>query len=380
MLYRNIFVVLLVVASVSSCSNDSHKEADKEENGHGENVIEFSEKQQATVGLRTEVIKRERFGQVIKSTARIMPSKGDEQIVSAAISGVVNLASADVTEGVSVANGERLASVVSEGLADNDLKVKYQAVAAEYNRAKDIYERKKALVAERIVSQSDFAEATALYKSAEAEYNSYRKNFSSGSQSVVSPMSGFVKQIFVSNGEYVEAGTPLFVVTQSGKLTVSADVQPKYFSVLPSIVSANFRQLGTQEVFSLEELDGKLLSYSKAVSDENPMLTVVFQINNTGTLLPGGFLETYIKTQSSASVLTVSRDAVVEEMGAYFVFVQTGKDDFEKRVVSLGETDGKRAVVESGIKEGERIVVNGAVMLKLSQSTGTIDPHTGHSH
>ncbi|MCK7461958.1 MAG: hypothetical protein MZU84_07820 [Sphingobacterium sp.] len=53
---------------------------------------------------------------------------------------------------------------------------------------------------------------------------------------------------------------------------------------------------------------------------------------------------------------------------------------FEKREVLPGVTDGIRTEILKGIFENERIVTQGAVFIKLAQSTGTLDAHSGHVH
>ena len=70
----------------------------------------------------------------------------------------------------------------------------------------------------------------------------------------------------------------------------------------------------------------------------------------------------------------------VEEMGAFFVFVQITPELFEKRPVKKGATDGFRTQIIEGISENERIVSKGAVLVKLAQAAGALDIHSGHVH
>ena len=96
--------------------------------------------------------------------------------------------------------------------------------------------------------------------------------------------------------------------------------------------------------------------------------------------MSGSFIETFIKTQSQTETLTVSNEAIVEEMGNYFVYVQLTPELFEKRPVKTGVTDGIRTEITDGVSQGERIVGKGAILVKLAQSAGAIDPHAGHVH
>lgn len=50
-------------------------------------------------------------------------------------------------------------------------------------------------------------------------------------------------------------------VADNSKVYIKADLQPKYYSVLKDIVSANIKNINDDKVYSLEDLSGRLLSY-----------------------------------------------------------------------------------------------------------------------
>ena len=149
---------------------------------------------------------------------------------------------------------------------------------------------------------------------------------------------------------------------------------------MKNISTATFKSRVSSETYELEELDGKLLSYSRSTSIDDPLLAVTFQIANSKELLSGSFMDIAIRTIQPEKRLTVPTDALIEQMGNYFVFVQLTPEYFEKREVTLGESDGIRTAILSGIKENERIVSKGAGLLKLAQATGKLDAHDGHNH
>jgi hypothetical protein len=70
----------------------------------------------------------------------------------------------------------------------------------------------------------------------------------------------------------------------------------------------------------------------------------------------------------------------MEEQGIYFVYIQKTPELFEKREVTTGSSDGIRIEIIRGLADNERIVSKGAILIKLSQSTGTLDAHSGHVH
>lgn len=344
------------------------------------NGATFTKEQSWKVNFSTEPCRVEPFGQVIKTMAQVMPAQGDEQIITAKTSGIVLLAGNDIVVGKSVSKGQRLFSVESGDFVDNNLSVRYQEASSEYERAKSEYERKKELAKDKIVSESELQRAKSEYDKAVAAYKNYSRGFSGGKSGVSSPMSGYLKQIYVQHGQYVEAGAPIASVSQNKNLTIRANVQSKYYPLLSRIASANFKLSDGSGVYSLEELGGKVLSYGKATDVNNPQIPVTFQVNNTVDLLPGAFVETYIRTQSEQPIITIPSVALIEETGNYFVYVQLTPEYFEKREVTIGSTDGKRTEIKSGLTGSERVVAKGAILVKLAQASGKLDAHSGHHH
>ncbi|MDR2804569.1 MAG: efflux RND transporter periplasmic adaptor subunit [Dysgonamonadaceae bacterium] len=347
--------------------------------GNSNSVI-FTKEQSWKVDFSTEEIRREPFGQIIRTTGQIQPSQGDERIVTAKTGGIVSFANSDVVEGKAVGAGQTLFSIDGSAMADNNLSVRFAEAESEYNRAKTEYERKQELAKEDIVSQSDLLKSKTEFANAEANYSNLQRNFSSGKQAVASPISGYVTRVLVRNGQFAEAGQPVLVVSQNRNLFIKAELQPKYFDLLGNITSANFRILDKNRTCTLDDLSGHLVSFGKSTDLNNPLIPVVFQVNNKAGLLSGSFVELFIKTQTNAQAVTVPNEAIVEEMGNYFVYVQLTPEFFEKRTVKTGVTDGKRTEITEGVTEGERVVGKGAILVKLAQAAGAVDAHSGHMH
>jgi RND family efflux transporter MFP subunit len=370
----------ITVPNVTVYTNEHEAhEAAEEATISSSNGVVFTKEQSWKVDFATAEARREPFGQVIRTTAQIQPSQGDERIITAKAGGVA-LFNASIVEGKNVSTGQTLFTIDGSATADNNLAVRYAEAESEYNRAKAEYERKTELATANIVSQSDLLKAKTEFTTAEAAYNNLQRNFTAGKQPVSSPIDGFVTRVLVQNGQYVEMGQPVLVVSQNRDLFIKAELQPRYFDWLSHIISANIRILNSNHVYSLEELGGRILSYGKTADINNPLIPVTFQVNNKTGLLPGSFVELFIKTQTSAQAVTVPNEAIIEEMGACFVFVQLIPELFEKRAVKTGVTDGVCIEITEGITAGERVVSKGAIFVKLAQASGTLDAHAGHVH
>ncbi len=366
---------LMVFNEISDAQKDAHNKEI-----HHPNAVVFSKEMSWNVDFSTILVRRDFMGEVIHSIAQIQPSQGDDYTVSSKVSGIVNLISNTLVEGNTINAGQTICHIDASETPNNNLRVQYAQAVAEYNRAKSNYERLKNLEKDRLVTSSQMSEAKGEFESAEAVYKSLKTNFSSGSQSVTAPRSGFVKEILFNNGEYVNAGQSLLTITQNRSLYLIAQVQARYYEDLKNINGAVIKKINSDEKYSLEALNGRMISYSHQTSLENPLISVTFEINNVSHFLPGSFVEMFIKTNSRNKVLIVPVESVLEEMGLYFVYVQITPELFEKRQVVIGKTDGKNIEIKDGLKENERIVNHGVVLVKLQHSSGTIDPHAGHNH
>lgn len=396
-----IFSVAFVLGMVSACSHSDehhhdhdheheldehgheghdHEGHDHEHHHHGANVVEFSNAQGLKVGLTLEKVAPRAFGQVIKTSAQVLPSPEGASEAVAKASGVVRFSSSALVEGAAVKAGQQLCSIVSDGMADNNMSVRFAEASARYNSAKATYERKKNLAEDKIVSQSDLEAARAEYETAKAAYDNLKGNFSKNGAVVKAPISGYVQQIHASNGGFVEAGQPVFTISQNRDLQIRAEVQPRYYAALKNIDEVTIRVPGDEHVYTLKELGGSLVSYGKSTDAACPLVPVIFKVRNTGTLLSGSFVTLYMSTRSDHQAITVPNEGLVEEMGNFFVFVKVCDGEYEKRLVTIGSTDGLRTEILSGVNEGDIVVAHGASMVKLAQGAGALDPHAGHVH
>ena len=344
------------------------------------NTTVFTKEQSWKVDFATDFPRNEPFGQIIKTTAQVQSSQGDEIIVSAKTNGMVMISGNAVLEGKDVSKGQVLFSISGSEMADNNSSVRYAEAKNNLEKTKADYERATELAKDQIVSAKDLLSAKNQYDNAKAIFDNLNNNFSASGQSVKSPMSGFVKQVIVKNGAYVEAGQPIVIVAQNKTLLLNAEVQQKYAPMLGSIASANIRTVQDNQTYSLEQLNGKVLSFGKATNSDNFLIPVALQIDNVGNFTAGGFVEVYLKTVTNALALTVPTTSLLEDQGTYFVYVQVTPELFEKREVKIGATDGVRTEIKTGLNSGERVVTKGAILIKLAQATGTLDAHSGHVH
>ena len=363
---------------VYSDEHTAHHEAG-EHQIHTSNPAPFTKEKSWMIDFRTELVKAVPFGRIIKTVARVSSTQKGERIVSAKSSGIVVFSKNDIVEGMKVKKNQSLFRIESNGGLDDDLNTKYQQVLAEYVEAKADFERKTKLVKDKIVSESEYLKSKAVFKKIEATYKNLKKNYSGKGQKVRSSMNGYIKHLAVSSGQYVKAGDPVMIISENNSLYLKAEVQTRYYSALRNIVGANV-SIQDGKTYSVKDLNGKLISVANAVEEGSPLLSVLYKIDNSLDLIPGTYVNLYIKTESSNLGIVVPNTALVEEMGRFFVYIQKTPELFEKRLVEVGSNDGKSSQILKGIEVGERLATKGAVLIKLTQSSGAVDPHAGHVH
>ena len=357
--------------------HDAHEDAEEREI-KGANTVVFPKEMSWGIDFSIAEVVKTPLGNVIHTVAQVQPSLGDETLVVAKTDGLVALTGGALTEGSAVTASKAICIIDASATANNNLAAQQQQALVELNRAKAEYERVKSLREDKLALESDLASAKAAYESAEAAYKAMQKGFAQGKQTVTAPRAGYLKQLLVKNGQFVQAGEAIAVITQSRTLQLKAEVPASYYADLKSVSEASI--ITKNGSYTLAELSGRMLSYGRQVDVSAPLIPVIFEINNILDLLPGTFVEIYINTQAQDMKLCVPAEGVMEEMGNHSVYVQLTPELFEKRQVKIGVTNGILTEVVSGVTEGERVVGKGAVSLKLQQAAGGLDPHAGHNH
>ncbi len=358
---------------------DEHTALSKQAEAASSDEITYLKEQAWKVEFANAPVAKVAFSDIIKTNGQILSALGDEVMVTANASGIVHFSGNKSIVGSEVYNGANLFSISGGNLAENNLDANYKEAKANYDKSKADFERASELIKDNIISQKEFLQSKVTYENTQIIFNTKAKNYSSNGQSIYSPINGFIKNIFVSEGQYVEAGTPLVIISQNKKLVLQANVSQRYFSKLPSIASANFQTVGNEKVMNTQELNGKIISYGKSASANSPFIPLTFEIDNIGNIIPGSVAEVYLKTSNIPNALVVPISSLLEEQGSFYVYVQSSGESFQKREVKLGASDGINVQLLSGVTEGERVVTKGAYQIKLSTASGALPAH-GHEH
>ena len=341
---------------------------------HSDEII-FPKAQAAKTTFEVREIQPASFNQVVKTTGQVLAAPGDEAVIVATSNGVVSFSSNKLTEGTKVQKGQSLFQISSKDIAEGDY---YTKVKATYEAAKASYDRAEALVKDKIISQKEFESTKLEFENAKTAYNAVSNNKTAKGVSVNAPINGHMKNILVKEGEYITVGQPLATVSQNQRLVLRAEVSQRYYNAMQSVKSANFKTPYDNKVYSLEDLNGRLLSFGKTSNENSFFIPVSFEFDNKGEVIPGSFVEVYLISSPIENTLSIPVSALTNEMGIYYVYVQIDEEGYRKQEVALGANNGKEVQIIKGLHPGDRVVTQGAYQVKMASASGAI-PH-GHSH
>jgi len=371
--HNKLVVFNLDTVPVYHCDHDVQEKVQEHEN-----LIAYTKEQAWKTDFSTQPVVQRPFNQIIKTSGQVLPARGDEMMVPATASGMVKSGPADLVPGIRVQKGQWLFSIMTSDLSEDNLQTQISLALTTLEKAQSDFNRAEELIRENIISQKQYIEAQTVLAEATTRYKALTRNVTSGGKHIFSPNSGYLKTVYVHEGDYVTVGQPLAMISQNQRLVLKADVSPRYSSELPGVVSATFKTLYNNEVHDINALGGKLVSFGKTADNYTFYTPVFFEFDNGGEIIPGSFTEVYLKLANKPRTLTIPLTSLIDEAGTMYVYIQIDGELFEKREVKAGENDGRDVAILDGIREGERVVATGAIQVKMASLSSSI-PH-GHAH
>jgi cobalt-zinc-cadmium efflux system membrane fusion protein len=250
-------------------------------------------------------------------------------------------------------------------------------------------DRLEPLVEQGVVAQRRLDEANSALSIAESHLSSARRRKRSLGQSqlvggrgdgldVPSPIPGTVAEVLVAPGAWVTEGQPLARIVDRDQLWLDVSVPEAYVGGLGKVSGAWFQLEGVEG--ALDVPGSALVSVGTEIDAQTRTLPVRFQIDNARReLFAGMTTQAHLVVDTPQLITAIPVEALVEDGGTDVVYVQTGGESFERRMVELGIRDGDHIAVLDGVAPGEWVVARGAHSVKLASSSTAAIGH-GHAH
>lgn len=324
-----------------------------------------------------EIVEPAPFKEVIRTRGEILPATNSQAVIIAPMSGSITFAN-NIVAGKRIGKSEVIGHITNIGLEDN-IASKHTKLEAEYNRTKENYELNKELAKDKIVSEEALRDSYAAYITARENFNSLANIYTKDGVRINAPANSTITSILVSENQYVQAGEIIATATIAKENMLKAEVSKYNYSLIDAIVDANFIPEYSKNVYSVIGEGGAKIVGNIATKENSAYIPIYFSLPNNKNVIPFSYAEVYVIVGSKSDVISVPVEAIAENEGLNWVYVQLCGEKFEKRDVILGGGDGERRVVLSGLEPGDIVVTVGSAKVRQSETSGAEIPH-GHTH
>ena len=295
--------------------------------------------------------------------------------------------------GMPVAAGQIIAYLVPKlgGEADvAGLELGVTRAASARDLARQERQRLDALWRQRSVPYREVLQARSADEVADAELAAARKRLAQVERTpegeaagvpVRSPIAGVVARVDVAPGGFVEEGDHLFHLVDAERLWLEARVAEADIGEIQRPEGAWFRVHGFDSVFEVTPRTGaRLVAFGALVDPESRTVPVIFAFPRPDPRLRvGQTVSARVFTGDEQHALAVPTGALVNDAGTEVVYVQTGGERFERRLVRTGLRDGPHVAIKEGLSPGDRVVTRGAYLVHLAAGAPAEAGH-GHAH
>ncbi|MDP2853441.1 MAG: efflux RND transporter periplasmic adaptor subunit [Smithellaceae bacterium] len=364
--------------------NKGEKPADGYSGGGG-SIAYLKEQQWVVDFMVAQPVKRD-LGSFVTTTGELVPVSNAEATVAAPLSGIISTTKQLPFIGKKVAKGEVVAMIDPPIRPDGGIGQLEAAYAEAKNRvalAQKEYGRATRLHEARIAPLKRVEEAEMTLSSARAALEPLEKAMGSvqgeggGRIAVRAPVSGTVVEVTAGAGKGVEAGQSILRIVNTSTLWLKANIPATEIGATGKSLNATFTVAGLTEKFK----PSRLVSVGDMLDPQTRTLPVFFEVPNpSGRLKVGLFANVSLRIGSVIGALAVPKDALIEDEGRWFVFIQTSGEAFDRREVKTGVEDGGFVQISSGLKGDERVATRGAYYVKQAESAAKGGADQGHGH
>ena len=340
--------------SPGSCPvcNMSLIKVEKQNNEHAQqegNFITIEKQQQQLAGIKTDTVK---FQTIIPASTILGTVAIDEEqvtTISSRVKGRIDKLYIK-TSGEYIRKGNPVYAIYSEQLFADEKEF----LALSEKRTNNTTENE---LLDDMLSASK--NKLLLWGLSEKQIAELEKSKSASQQIIFyAQTEGYVTEILVKEGAYVEAGTLLFKLTELNQVWIDAQV---YSNEIEKISGSSSFQIFS-ETYPDEIYEGRLVFSNPSVEDGRKVQLLRLKVDNSKNKLIPGMMVYVSPKQNSKPVLAVPKSAVLlEKMKT--VWVLAHENTFEQRMVKTGAENKFWIEITSGLKQGDIVVTEGAYLI-----------------
>ena len=274
-----------------------------------------------------------------------------------------------VDSGTWVRAGQVLAVIDRSVQAQQAAQLAAQIDAARANAAlaQSNYERALALQGRGFISKAEIDAkrsardaANAQVRVAQAQLGATRAQI--GQLDVVAPTAGLVMARNVELGQIVGPGSgALFRLAEGGAMELRAQLSQQDLTFVHVGMPAQVTPVGSDRSFA-----GAVWQVSPMIDPQSRLGQVRISVPYDTSMRPGGFAEARIGAGTTTAPLLPQSAVLSDEKGNY-VYIINGKNEVERRNITIGEVDESGVTIASGLSGNEAVVLSAGPFLNPGQ-------------
>ncbi|SFT05871.1 efflux RND transporter periplasmic adaptor subunit [Sphingobacterium wenxiniae] len=369
---KNIILIINIALLLTSCGNDNKQSDAENEQPTQENTLTLTDEQYKNAAIETAKIFTSNISSVLRLNGKIDVPPQSLVSVSVPLGGY--LKSTKLLPGMHIRKGDPLA--VMEDIQYIQLQQDYLTTKAQLSLTESEYNRQKELNQSKATSDKVFEQARTNYqtqlvllKSLEEKLKliglnpqRIRTGTISKSINIYSPISGFVSEVNVNIGKYVNPSDILFELVNPNDIHLKLTVFEKDINKL----DVGQKLLAYSNNHPQTKYPLEVILISKNISGQNAAEVHCQFEQYDKNLLPGMFMNAEIEVSAhNANVLP--EEAIVRFENKHYVFVEKGKQTFEMKEVQTGNAENNLVeIINAEQFDNENIVVKNAYTLLMA--------------
>jgi RND family efflux transporter MFP subunit len=241
------------------------------------------------------------------------------------------------------------------------------AAKAQAELAQSDYDRALALQSRGFISKADIDAkkaardaAFAQVKVAQAQLGATRAQI--GQLNVLAPTSGLILARNVEVGQIVSPGSgALFRLAEGGAMEMQAQLAQQDLAYVHVGMPAQVTPVGSQT-----SIAGTVWQVAPVIDPQSRLGQVRISVPYTPAVKPGGFAEAKITAGSTTAPL-LPQSAVLSDDKGNYVYIVDGKNEVERRAITIGTVDDNGVTIAQGLTGNEPVVLSAGPFLNPGQ-------------
>lgn len=320
-------------------------------------------------------------GQVISNEAGVIASEVSGRVMQVKVKVGDHVKAGDILAEIDTARLEIEVNLAKARVQEQEATVKAQSLLLQ--QAELNLKRQKRLVDTPAYSKADLedreislANVKAELLAREAELARYKAEYTLANLNLERAQirtlyAGIVTEKKVQPGAYISEGSDIAVVVNEKALEIEVNVPRKLLSAIQDRKTIDILVNNQRSTTQL-----RAIVMSENILSRTISLRLVPDAKLIDGLIPNQSVEVFIPLAENKTVLTISKDALINRKGQFFVFVIEDNKAVIKEV-SLGNPIGARFEIVQGVKEGDLVVIRGNERLQPGQAVQYKVNHNG---